>query len=370
MSEQAKPFIWNRFTLKQIILAATVLVAIIFTSTCAVYVFSKDNSGQELQNAQKPLAPNVTPIPGPNPVPAVPLYQKFDPEVQPKFVGLKNPKISCYVNTSVQLLYHNPLYRRLLKKLVMATATEYIGEEAHKRMQALAGFFHQMDTSEHKAVLKANSHELLPDKLTEENGQQDAQEALQSILHGVSDETIAVSITESGFYIYPDGKKEKRDPIQEFRNMIQVEIPQDGTSDMSLLSLLQKALGPEEILPEDQARKITKEYTVNSWPQILLIQLKRFRFNEATFTSSKIEDLVHVPEELELVQGDGSMCKYKLHAFIQHHGGVGGGHYIAHVRDRQSRFVCINDELISYPGQNQIDNARDHAYIYSYIKLN
>lgn len=152
--------------------------------------------------------------------------------------------------------------------------------------------------------------------------------------------------------------------------MIQVDIPGDGKINKSLLPLLLKALGPEEVSStEDQERKITKEYTVKYWPQVLLLQLKQFRFDGGTLTSSKIRVLVHAPEELELAQGDGNMCKYKLHAFIQHHGGVGDGHDIAHVRDKQCRFVCYNDELICYSSQNQIDGARDHVYIYPYIKI-
>ena len=387
MSEKPKLSFWNRFTVKQIVLATIFLVAIFIASTCTVYTVTRTDGNVTSHGAQKstyanpPAASNSD---GSNigasntndqsqsyasdPL----LYQKFNPDVTPKFVGLLNPAISCYMNSSIQLMYHNPVYRKLLKKLVMEPPSEYIGEEAHKRMQALASFFHQMDISEPSAVLKANSHVLLPNNMTEENGQQDAQETLQEIFYGVLDDAITLKVSETGYYIYPTGVKKERNPINEERNIIQVEIPGSEkkvlTKKWTLNKLLQKSF-ETEIVTDAGEYDISKTYSLTHLPETLIIQIKRFGYDFKTKQAWKICDPIPTPDEFEMTQADGKVFKYRLNAFIRHGGGVGGGHYVAYVRNKDSQFICLNDASVSVMTQNELDSARDNAYIYSYLRV-
>eukprot|EP00948_MAST-09A_sp_MAST-9A-sp1_P000048 g48.t1 len=77
-----------------------------------------------------------------------------------------------------------------------------------------------------------------------------------------------------------------------------------------------------------------EERKIYAAPEILMIQLKRFKFVNMIF-SQKIKDYVNFEETLTVEQ-DGEKIPYRLFAVINHHGGYGAGHYTCFGRDLSS----------------------------------
>lgn len=80
-------------------------------------------------------------------------------------------------------------------------------------------------------------------------------------------------------------------------------------------------------------RQASKKLDLWRLPEILIVHLKRFSYNQ--FLTDKLETFVDFPiDEFDLsnctVHKDCQPSfRYKLYAVSNHYGGVGGGHYTA-----------------------------------------
>lgn len=117
-----------------------------------------------------------------------------------------------------------------------------------------------------------------------------------------------------------------------------------------------------------------KKMDLWSAPDSLIINLKRFGV-----MNSKLETFVGYPLELDLAdfiigpQNDGEDLIYRLYGVTEHMGGVGFGHYTAHVRvvqpdDQNGKWYLFNDSGVSDADENSAINRSAYVLFYQRAK--
>jgi hypothetical protein len=111
-----------------------------------------------------------------------------------------------------------------------------------------------------------------------------------------------------------------------------------------------KCKGPEDF---------TKSYSINRLPYVLILSLKRFKFNKNSHF--KLKQLITYPlYDLEL-KGK----KYDLYGIVNHYGGINSGHYTAIIKNRKKEWILCNDSHISKIEEKKVMHS--NAYILFYI---
>lgn len=132
--------------------------------------------------------------------------------------------------------------------------------------------------------------------------------------------------------------------------------------------------------------KISKKMQIWSLPQILVIQLVRFRVIEnprwrtgmnidSKYVSTKVDKLIEFPlDNLDLgkyispINSNPTKCStYKLQCVINHAGNVYAGHYFTYARDEETnRWFKYNDDLVTEISPKMITSKQ--AYLLFYIR--
>ena len=119
----------------------------------------------------------------------------------------------------------------------------------------------------------------------------------------------------------------------------------------------------------------TKTLTLKSLPQVLCVQLKRFRHD--AYFSSKLNHVVEYPTEgLDLrhfLNKDfigsplSSSSEYDLLGIVNHRGSFNGGHYVAYCRDLNTgKWFEFDDSRVREISESQLMNVQ--AYLLFYIQ--
>eukprot|EP00002_Diphylleia_rotans_P024012 TRINITY_DN4731_c3_g1_i1.p1 TRINITY_DN4731_c3_g1~~TRINITY_DN4731_c3_g1_i1.p1 ORF type:complete len:903 (-),score=181.67 TRINITY_DN4731_c3_g1_i1:298-2895(-) len=117
-------------------------------------------------------------------------------------------------------------------------------------------------------------------------------------------------------------------------------------------------------------RDATKKYGIHRYPNVLVIQLKRFISNGRY--RDKIDTLVRFPirglkisnHNWEEDQVEESPI-YDLHAISNHMGGLGGGHYTAYGLNSESqKWYSFNDSSTSLVSESQIVTSSAYVLFY------
>jgi ubiquitin C-terminal hydrolase len=111
----------------------------------------------------------------------------------------------------------------------------------------------------------------------------------------------------------------------------------------------------------------TKTYQLYKLPQILMIQLKRFK--NRYFHTEKISTLVDFPlENLDMsdfvLSSSDKKPMYDLYAISNHYGGLGGGHYTAYVKNPDFGWLEMDDSHVSRASPDRI--VTNAAYVLFY----
>jgi hypothetical protein len=126
----------------------------------------------------------------------------------------------------------------------------------------------------------------------------------------------------------------------------------------------------EERYQCDHCKRLTdgeKQFRIKYAPEVLVIQLKRFRYD--SYFSSKVRTPVIFPEnELDLrpyMKHPSKQDLYDLTGIIVHLGSVSSGHYLAYVRSWvDDEWYEMNDDLIKSVSWEEV--AQKEAYILIY----
>ncbi|KAL4658673.1 ubiquitin carboxyl-terminal hydrolase 48 isoform X1 [Arapaima gigas] len=283
-----------------------------------------------------------------------------------KFVGLTNLGATCYVNTFLQVWFHNLELRKTL----------YMCQSSRAEEHNMDSDYEPQTICEHLQYLFAllqnsNRRYIDPSGLVKALGldtgqQQDAQEFSKLFLslledtlskqknpnlHNVIQQQFCgqfayvtvcnqcgrASLLPSRFYeleLNIQGHKQLTDCITEFLKEEKLE----GDNRYFCESCQSK-------------QNATRRIKLQTLPRTLNLQLMRFVFDRQTGHKKKLNTFISFPEILDMgafLEQKDTKCLYELSAVLIHRGvSAYSGHYIAHVRDaRTGDWYKFNDEEI------------------------
>ncbi|KAF5772940.1 putative ubiquitinyl hydrolase 1 [Helianthus annuus] len=147
---------------------------------------------------------------------------------------------------------------------------------------------------------------------------------------------------------------------------------------VSLSKCLEAFLREEPLGPEDmwycptckEHRQASKKLDLWRLPEILVIHLKRFSYNQ--FLQDKLETFVDFPivdfdfSNYTIHKDSQSSIRYKLYAVSNHYGGMGGGHYTAFAQCGEQWYE-FNDSQVFPISEGQIKTSA--AYVLFYKRM-
>ncbi|XP_030007340.1 ubiquitin carboxyl-terminal hydrolase 2a isoform X3 [Sphaeramia orbicularis] len=329
-------------------------------------------------------------------------------------VGLKNLGNTCFMNSILQCLsnthslrdycLHNSHRRDLNNNSRTNTA---LMEEFAKLIQTMwtSSSSEAVSPSEFKTQIQRYAPRFVG------YNQQDAQEFLRFLLDGLHNEVNRVTVRPRGtvedFDHLPDEEKGKKmwskyleredskivdlfvgqlkssltcshcgfcstvfDPFWD----LSLPIAKKGYGEVSLMDCM-RLFTKEDVLDGDEKptcyrckarRRCTKKFTIQKFPKILVLHLKRF--SEARRTS-KLSTFVNFPmKDLDLREfaSDNSInAVYNLYAVSNHSGTTMGGHYTAYCRNPNSgEWYTFNDSRVTPMSSSQVRSSDAYVLFY------
>ncbi|XP_021615796.1 ubiquitin carboxyl-terminal hydrolase 5 isoform X2 [Manihot esculenta] len=153
------------------------------------------------------------------------------------------------------------------------------------------------------------------------------------------------------------------------------------TEPLSLYTCLEAFLREEPLVPEDmwycpqckERRQASKKLDLWRLPEVLVIHLKRFSYSRSM--KHKLETFVNFPiHDLDLtsyVANKNSTRRqlYELYALTNHYGGMGSGHYTAHIKLLdENRWYNFDDSHISPISEDEVKTAAAYVLFYRRVK--
>lgn len=329
-------------------------------------------------------------------------------------VGLKNLGNTCFMNSILQCLsntqslrdycLHNSHRRDLNNNSRTNTA---LMEEFAKLIQTMwtSSSSEAVSPSEFKTQIQRYAPRFVG------YNQQDAQEFLRFLLDGLHNEVNRVTVRPRGtvedFDHLPDEEKGKKmwskyleredskivdlfvgqlkssltcshcgfcstvfDPFWD----LSLPIAKKGYGEVSLMDCM-RLFTKEDVLDGDEKptcyrckarRRCTKKFTIQKFPKILVLHLKRF--SEARRTS-KLSTFVNFPmKDLDLREfaSENSInAVYNLYAVSNHSGTTMGGHYTAYCRNPSSgEWYTFNDSRVTPMSSSQVRSSDAYVLFY------
>lgn len=117
-------------------------------------------------------------------------------------------------------------------------------------------------------------------------------------------------------------------------------------------------------------QQATKKFDLWSLPNVLVIQLKRFSYSR--FWRDKLDTLVDFPTNgldmgRYIISPDKNNHLYDLVAVANHYGGLGGGHYTAYGKNRETgNWHYFDDSTVTLASEDNVISKA--AYVLFYQK--
>ncbi|XP_006344353.1 ubiquitin carboxyl-terminal hydrolase 5 [Solanum tuberosum] len=153
------------------------------------------------------------------------------------------------------------------------------------------------------------------------------------------------------------------------------------TEPLSLYSCLEAFLREEPLVPEDmwycptckERRQASKKLDLWRLPEVLVIHLKRFSYSRSM--KHKLETFVNFPiHDFDLTKyvankNNSRRQLYELYALTNHYGGMGSGHYTAHIKLLdENRWYNFDDSHISPINEEDVKSAAAYVLFYRRVK--
>nr|GMD28077.1 ubiquitin carboxyl-terminal hydrolase 5 [Ipomoea batatas] len=153
------------------------------------------------------------------------------------------------------------------------------------------------------------------------------------------------------------------------------------TEPLSLYSCLEAFLREEPLVPEDmwycpqckERRQASKKLDLWRLPEVLVIHLKRFSYSRSM--KHKLETFVNFPiHDFDVTKyvankNNSQRQLYELYALTNHYGGMGSGHYTAHIKLLdENRWYNFDDSHISPINEEDVKSAAAYVLFYRRVK--
>uniref|UniRef100_A0A2P2LYE8 Ubiquitin carboxyl-terminal hydrolase n=3 Tax=Rhizophora mucronata TaxID=61149 RepID=A0A2P2LYE8_RHIMU len=153
------------------------------------------------------------------------------------------------------------------------------------------------------------------------------------------------------------------------------------TEPLSLYNCLEAFLREEPLVPEDmwycpqckEQRQASKKLDLWRLPEVLVIHLKRFSYSRSM--KHKLETFVNFPiHDFDLTnyianKNNTRRQLYELYALTNHYGGMGSGHYTAHIKLLdENRWYNFDDSHISLINEEEVKSAAAYVLFYRRVK--
>lgn len=153
------------------------------------------------------------------------------------------------------------------------------------------------------------------------------------------------------------------------------------TEPLSLYTCLEAFLREEPLVPEDmwycpqckERRQASKKLDLWRLPEVLVIHLKRFSYSRSM--KHKLETFVNFPiHDFDLTnyiahKSNSRHQLYELYALTNHYGGMGSGHYTAHIKLLdENRWYSFDDSHISLINEEDVKSAAAYVLFYRRVK--
>ncbi|KPP73225.1 ubiquitin carboxyl-terminal hydrolase 2-like [Scleropages formosus] len=331
------------------------------------------------------------------------------------FVGLLIHQAKCFMNSILQCLSNTHSLR------------DYCLHNAHRRdlnnntrgntalMEEFAKLIQMLWTSSGSEAVSPSEFKTQIQKYAPRfvgYNQQDAQEFLRFLLDGLHNEVNRVTVRPRGhgedLDHLPDDEKGKRmwnryleredskivdlfvgqlkssltctecgycstvfDPFWD----LSLPIAKKGYGEVSLMDCV-RLFTKEDVLDGDEKptchrckarRRCTKKFTIQKFPKILVLHLKRF--SESRIRTSKLSTFVNFPmKDLDLrefASENSTNAVYNLYAVSNHSGTTMGGHYTAYCRNPASgEWYTFNDSRVTPMSSSQVRSSDAYVLFY------
>ncbi|KAL5809819.1 hypothetical protein ACOSQ4_026387 [Xanthoceras sorbifolium] len=150
---------------------------------------------------------------------------------------------------------------------------------------------------------------------------------------------------------------------------------------LSLYTCLEAFLREEPLVPEDmwycpkckERRQASKKLDLWRLPEVLVIHMKRFSYSRSM--KHKLETFVNFPiHDFDLtnyvaIKNSSQRQLYELYALTNHYGGMGSGHYTAHIKLLdENRWYNFDDSHISPINEEDVKSAAAYVLFYRTVK--
>ncbi|XP_029030372.1 ubiquitin carboxyl-terminal hydrolase 2-like [Betta splendens] len=332
-------------------------------------------------------------------------------------VGLRNLGNTCFMNSILQCLSNTPELRDYCLGNTHRTDLHSSRASRAALMEEFARLTRSLWTSANDAIspfdFKSQIQRYAP-KFVGCN-QQDAQEFLRFLLDGLHNEVNRVTVqpaasTEDLEHLSDEEKgrrmwnmylqREDSKVVDLFVGQLKssltctdcgfrstvfdpfwdlsVPIAQKNSGGVTLKDCL-RLFTKEDVLDGDERptcnkckarKKCTKTFSIQKFPQILVIHLKRF--SDSNARASKLSTYVNFPlKELDLrefASESSERAVYNLYAVSNHSGSALGGHYTAYCKNPAlGEWYSYNDSRVSPMSSSQVRSSNAYVLFYELV---